>query len=345
MKVLIVGGGVAGISLFEQLLAEQQDVYLLDRGVNVSSSVAAGMINPMVFRRMTKSWRVDEFLPYLKTFYRQMEEHTEAKFFHSIPIRRLFSSLQEMDFWKKKESNPAFSAYLNPLTAEDLSYSLAPNEFGSGRVAESYWVNTKLFIPLALKRVAGMARLIQANLNYEELNPNASTYKGIHYDKIIFCEGAHNRENPWFKDLPIHATKGETLTLKSDFLPEQESLNRKCFVLPIEPKTFRIGATYTWHTYDATTSEVGRLELEEKLAYTTHEPYTLIAQEAGIRPTTPDRRPILGQHHIYQSLYIFNGLGTKGYMLAPLLAKEFVNYLIHGHVLDSEVDLCRFRAV
>ena len=343
MKVLIVGGGVAGISLFERLLADRQDVFLLDRGINACSSAAAGMINPIAFRSMSKSWRADELIPCLKSFYRQMEENVQARFFHAVPIRRLFDSMKEMDLWKKKESSPEFGAYLNPLTEEDLSYSLAPGEFGSGRVGESYWVNAKLFIPLSLKWIAGMDRLIEADLNYDEIDPKAPAYKGVRYDKIVFCEGAHSRENPWFKHLPIHATKGETLTIKSDFLPESESLNRKCFAVPIEPKTFRIGATYAWHSYDAAATEAGRLELEEKLACFSREPYDLIAQEAGIRPTTPDRRPILGQHHIHRSLHIFNGLGTKGYMLAPLLAEEFADFLIRGHALSSEVDLCRFR--
>jgi len=190
-----------------------------------------------------------------------------------------------------------------------------------------------------------MNRLIQEQMNYANLNPESSKYNGIKYDKIIFCEGAHNRENPWFNDLPIHATKGETLTITSDFLPEDESLNRKCFVLPIKPKTFRVGATYTWHTYDASNTQAGLNELKEKLAYTTRQPYMIEQQEAGIRPTTPDRRPIIGQHPEHAALYIFNGLGTKGYMLAPLLAKEFVNHLIHGDALSPEVDIRRFIAV
>ena len=44
----------------------------------------------------------------------------------------------------------------------------------------------------------------------------------------------------------------------------------------------------------------------------------------------------------FEKLAIFNGLGTKGYMIGPLLAKEFVDYLLEGNELDQEVKLERF---
>ncbi|NBY41195.1 MAG: FAD-dependent oxidoreductase [Flavobacteriia bacterium] len=43
----------------------------------------------------------------------------------------------------------------------------------------------------------------------------------------------------------------------------------------------------------------------------------VVDQAAGIRPTTPDRKPLMGQHKDYKKLYLFNGLGAKGYLIAP----------------------------
>ena len=64
---------------------------------------------------------------------------------------------------------------------------------------------------------------------------------------------------------------------------------------------------------------------------------------AGVRPTVSDRRPILGQNPGSKNIYIFNGLGTKGVMLAPYFAKEMMKCLgDSGYCLDAEVDVRRF---
>ena len=68
-KILIAGGGLAGICIAYQLAEKNIPFILLDKGSNQSSLKAAGLINPIVFRRMLKSWRVDEFLPYALEFY------------------------------------------------------------------------------------------------------------------------------------------------------------------------------------------------------------------------------------------------------------------------------------
>jgi hypothetical protein len=41
-------------------------------------------------------------------------------------------------------------------------------------------------------------------------------------------------------------------------------------------------------------------------------------------------------------LGIFNGLGTKGVLMAPLQAKEFVRFLLDGESLSPEASIQRF---
>jgi hypothetical protein len=98
---------------------------LIDNGINFSSRIAAGLINPLVFRRMTKSWRVDEFIPFLKDFYKELEGITDSKFFFKVPIRRLFSSEQERGFWIEKEALSSFKPYMHRINAADMQYSEA----------------------------------------------------------------------------------------------------------------------------------------------------------------------------------------------------------------------------
>ena len=85
-----------------------------------------------------------------------------------------------------------------------------------------------------------------------------------------------------------------------------------------------------------------RDDLESKLKKVLKLKYEVEKHYTGIRPTTADRKPIIGTHKVYKFLHFFNGLGSKGASLAPLMAKLLVNHLLDGIPLPAEVDLKRF---
>lgn len=339
--MLVVGSGLSGLCVSLQLLRRGVQVTLVDNDVNHSSIVAAGMINPLVFRRMNKSWRVDEFLPYLNDFYKGIEHETGANFFHHITIRRMFSSEQERQMWTDKQGTADFSPYMFPITEEDSLYNAAINDFGSARLKGSCYVDTKVFIPSIKDYLEKHIQILHEEFDHNKLED--LSYNGVKYSDVIFCEGYLGKDNPWFSELPLGQTKGETLLIHADSLPEDVSLNRKCFVLPKGEKTFKIGSNYQWNTTDPSPSDQGRETILNNLSYLTKENVEVIEHDAGIRPTTVDRRPLIGTHTEKTNYHIFNGLGSKGYMIAPLLSKEFVEYLLEKKPLHKEANIVRFK--
>ena len=184
--------------------------------------------------------------------------------------------------------------------------------------------------------------LLKENFSKKDFNAEGCIYKDILYDKIIFCCGSNNGEIPYFSDIPIEKTKGQTLTISCKNLPENESLNRKTFVLPLENNTFKIGSTYEWENGTLNTTKEARELLLENFSVISDLPVEVIDQIAGIRPTVLDRRPVLGQHKIHKKLFIFNGLGAKGYLMAPTLAREMAEYLLGEGTISKEVAINRF---
>jgi len=339
-KILVVGAGLSGVSVSIHLLRKGVDVVLVDNGENASSLIAAGIMNPLVFRRMTKGWRVDEFIPYSAEFYQSIEAETGTSFFQNLPIRRLFSTEHERELWLKKQERDDFKDYMTLLNENDNNYSRSINDFGSGRIKNAYAVHPAQFLPTAKSIVQEHGSIINEQFDYSKLD--GLTYQGTSYDDVIFCEGYLISNNPWFSFLPVNPTKGEVLTIRSETLPEDESLNRKCFNLPLGDKLFKVGSTIEWNNTSLETTEEGKAEILEKLAYITKEKVKIVRQQAGVRPGPHDRRPYIGTHPKYQNYHVFNGLGSKGYLLCPLLAKEFVDFILEGKALDPEVRLERY---
>jgi glycine oxidase len=342
-SVLIVGAGLAGICLARRLHEKNILFTVIDSGINKSSVVAAGVINPLVFRRMNKSWRIDEQLPEARDFYTGLEAEWGGTYYNELPIRRAFAHQQEYDFWVQKQDLPEYSPYMKTLDEADHTYSYVKNTFGTGRVEQASYISTAAFLVDATNWLRSMDALLLEVFEYAELDPETATYRGVSYDQVVFCEGFQGLENPWFNYLPLQATKGEILHIHAAGLPEDELLNRKCFMLPLGEQKFKLGATYTWDTPDTIITEEARQMLVEQAESLINVPFEVERQEAGIRPTVEDRRPLIGQHPAFAKLHILNGLGSKGYLMAPLLSLEFVEFLLTGKAIDAEADIQRFR--
>jgi glycine oxidase len=340
--VLIIGAGLAGTSLAHQLLANGHRVQLVDQGTNHSTAVAAGMVNPMVFRRMNKSWRLDEFMIEARNYYLQLEQVLDAKLFHPIVIRRMLSSEQERNYWLDRQKTPEFQTYLSEITPADESYSLAHNQFGSGRLKSSFWVDAKAYYQRNLDYFDQKGCLLKEDFDLSSFDENTLRYREKIYNKVVFAVGYQQMNTPFFQDLPVQQTKGQSIRVHSKEIPENESLNRKCFVLPLGNNIFRVGATYEWDNPGLTPTEEAKQELIGHLSVLGDFSYEILDQQVGVRPTVLDRRPILGEHHTIKNMYLFNGLGTKGYLMAPTLARELCEFMLREIPLDKEISIERF---
>jgi glycine/D-amino acid oxidase-like deaminating enzyme len=94
-----------------------------------------------------------------------------------------------------------------------------------------------------------------------------------------------------------------------------------------------------------TVTSSGRQELQGKLDELVRFPVNIVDQDWGIRPTTPDRRPLLGRHPEQDRTFAFNGLGTKGVSLAPYWSEAMVRYMENGQPLNKEVDIERYKSL
>lgn len=342
MRILIVGAGLAGYTAAHHLLDLGAEINIIDSGKNVSSSVAAGIINPIVFRRTTLSWRLNELLEFGYPFYQDLEQKLNASFFHQIPIRRLFSHEQEREAWEKRQTQPEYQPFLKILSEEDSNFPMEQNTFGTGVVLQAATIDSKIFLKANKQFFEEKGILETALFDFSELNPVEGTYNGKTYDCILFCEGKDGKYNPYFSYLPLTQTKGEVLTIRLQSVSPNESLNRKCFLMPQANGTWKTGSNYVWDTDNSEPTESAKQEILKNLESITSEKPEIVLHEAGVRPTVDDRRPLLGKHPEFPKLAIANGLGAKGFMTAPLVIKELIEHLVTDSPLHHEATIQRF---
>lgn len=344
---LIVGQGLAGTFLAFQLIQRGKSVLVVDKGLKFSSSrVAAGVINPIVLRRFTITWRAKEFLAYNPSFYENLDNYLGEQFHFNIPLKKLISSKDEMDFWQHRYEKEGVSDFIHKELT-DVDQSMQPAEsFKVGLVKQASWLNISELLPAFRKNLIQHESLLEEEFDFSELKE--SSYKAITFNKIVFCEGARGKYNPLFKDLPFSLNKGQLITVKNTTLPADSILKKKVFILPTEENIFKIGATYSWKWDTSSEDAAHNIEpdktelLESHLKEMTKASYELLKTETGIRPSIKDRRPVIGRHPDRENTFIFNGMGTRGCFMAPLLVEEFIDYAENDEPLDVEVDINRF---
>jgi glycine/D-amino acid oxidase-like deaminating enzyme len=343
---LIIGQGIAGSMLGHFLMHKNKSVLFVDNDLPTSSSrVAAGLFNPITGRRIVKTWKADVLLPFAEKTYKKLEAELEASFYFKKNIVKVFTSIKEQNDWLSKSSQPEFEPYVCQ-SKSDIKNDCLQLPFGFFEISKAGYVDLPLLLATFKNYLMKHKALLIESFNFEDLKllDTGVAWKQVYAKKIIFCEGHMAVHNTFFRHLPFVLTKGELLTIHSENLNLEKIISRGIFILPLGADRYKIGSTYSWNDLSDETTENARIQLLEKLSPVINCPFTVINQQAGIRPTVKDRRPLIGLHPHHPNIGIFNGMGTKGASLAPYFANHFANVLEGQEGLDKEVDINRFSS-
>lgn len=343
LDYLIIGQGLAGSCLTYGLLHAGKSVAIIDdASPAAASSVGAGIMNPLVFRYITQSWRATTYLPNAIAFYQKIQDLFGHKLLHKMPIARLLSE-NEHGLWKSRADEDKIRVWTDAQLQFPFDTSQIHYPFGTVMVHAAR-IDMALFTELMKAFFVSKGIFIQGKFDHSRLaiQKDGYVFKGIFAKNLVFCEGEHAAKNPRFGFVPFRPVKGELLTLHIPRLPETHIINRGVFLLPLGNHLFRIGSNYDWDDLSLLPTERTRNSLLEKLEVFLKLPYEVVDHQAGIRPSVADRRPVVGRHPACDNIYILNGLGTKGAMLAPAMSEQLLNLIIKGVEVDAEVDVGRF---
>ena len=340
---IIVGAGLAGVCFSEFTLNSNKKIVVFENYSQPSSTVAGGMYNPVVLKRFTEIWNAQEQLDIIQEFYPKIEDKLNVKFDFPMSLWRKFSSIEEQNNWFVAADKPSLKNFLNSKIFFDTINNI-DSPFGFGEVLHSGYLDIKTLISNYQDYLEFHGLLRRETFEYDLVNFHEEyiDYKGIKAKHIVFSEGFGLHQNPFFNDLPLDGTKGELLHIKCSNLKLNKVVKSNIFILPIGNNLYKVGATYDWKSKTNLPTEEGKAELIEKLNELISCKYEIVDHLAGVRPTVRDRRPLVGTHHSHQNIHVLNGLGTRGVMLGPYLAKSLFENLENGIPLNKEIDINRY---
>ncbi len=341
---MIVGCGIAGIAFCEQLIANNRSFIVFDDCSQQSSTVAGGLYNPVILKRFSSVWKSEEQLQLALPMYERIEERLGGKLDFKVPVYRMFASVEEQNDWYAASDKPRLSKLLSTKMHDNTNKHIDAH-FGFGEVLDTGRIDTKALVENYKALLRKTNQLKEESFEYGALEDGEKglTYKGIKAKHIVFAEGFGMRKNPFFKDLPLNEVKGELLTIHAPSLKMDFVLKSSVFVIPIGNDLYRIGATYDWDDKTNAITEWAKEELVKKFKTIVNCDFTIVEQVAGIRPTVMDRRPLVGRYGDGDNVYILNGLGTRGVMIGPYVAKELYDYIENNQGLNEEIDIKRFE--
>ncbi len=325
-EVLIVGQGVAGTLLAWE--CERAGIpFMLAAGAEgvpaMVSRMAAGIINPVTGRRLVKSWRIEAALPVARAAYFEIESAWGVKVWREMRVRRIFQDERERRTGAEKTARGELAPYAVVAETDGLWIE------GAARVdlpqllasAQERWTR------------AGRWRLETVNLMVETTR----------YNLVVDCRGLAGALDPAWAMVPWEFSKGETIELAVSHLPADEIRNSGHWLLPVGKGAAWCGATHSPGVVDATPTLDARKILESSAAQLLRgQHYTVTGHTAGVRVNLPDRHPVAGRHPTVARLGLLNGLGAKGALLAPMLARQWINHLAEGVPFDAAIDVARF---
>ncbi len=333
-KYLIIGQGIAGSVLALEMYHRKMDFVVVDQPkLSSSSKIAAGVVNPVVLKRLKMVQGAENFLDHSESFYKLWQNNLQSEFYHQIPICHLFWDQESQNNWMEKSANLPFSRFLGVVNPKSPRF-FNP-EYGFGKMKETSWMDTFKFLNQVRQYLKKEGRLEELEIEWKNLKNLKEKHQA---SEIIICNGHLLKEQGSYSQL-FSATRGELLTIRSSDIPEDVIFHAGVFILPIGNKHFKVGATYHWDNLRDEPSEDGKTKLIKQLEKMFSGNYEIVKHEAGVRPNTQDRKPLLGKKDGH---YIFNGLGSRGVLMAPYLANILVDNLEKGLPIPKEYDIKRF---
>ncbi|MGN6258691.1 MAG: glycine oxidase ThiO [Solirubrobacterales bacterium] len=349
--VVVVGGGVIGLSCAWRLAQRGARVAVVERGHpgEGATRVAAGMLAPvgeltfgepeLLERTLEAARMYPEFAAAVEAASGMSTGYERLGALHVALDRDEAAQLRRVhDLQRSLELE---AEWLPPRKCRDLEPGLTPSFHGGVFAAGEAAVD-----PRALTRaLVGAARaegvevmtgeeVVEAVFEGEWLNGLRTRDRELSAETVILASGAWSGAAEWLPEHarpPVRPVKGQVLELRRrDGEPPARHIlaSERVYLVPRSDGRLIVGATVEEMGFDTTVTAGGVHELlrEAYRLLPDVAEMELLDAIAGLRPGTPDNLPLVGPGAI-DGLVLATGHFRNGILLAPLAARAVTNLL------------------
>ena len=366
-RVVIVGGGIIGLSIGWLLARQGCKVSICERGEagREASWAAAGMLSALaevhfdeqdllrlglLSAQLYPQW-VDELegASRMSVGYRTdgtlivgIDQDDARELEHKFEIQQHFDlKVQRLRGAEAREMEPL----LSPKVTAGI-YCLEDHHVDNRRMVEA--------LIAALRRAGGMLR---ENAPVEKIEIRGGKAVGIRVngepveaDTIILAAGCWSASIPGLPDLakpPVRPVKGQMLALQ---MSREATLTNvvhapDAYLVPKEDGRLFIGATCEEMGFDTQITAGGMFELLRGAweAVPAVYDFPVVETWVGLRPASRDSAPILGKTPV-ENLIMATGHFRKGILLTPVTAREIASLVLTGETSEviAPFQLSRF---
>ncbi|WP_437188091.1 NAD(P)/FAD-dependent oxidoreductase [Planctomicrobium sp. SH668] len=346
-ETVIIGMGLAGATLAWQLHLRHESFLLIDQGSpSTPSRIAAGLITPITGPKLAITWNWHAGIQSATTFYNRVSEQIGQPLLVQQPALHLFRSESEKQLYEKKLQLPEFRSLVCEVQRPpEIPAEAAP--FGLFLMPHACRLNIPLYLTATREMSSSDNSFIEATVDPENdirVTPNGIEIPSLNVRsrRLIFCNGFHNADHPWFGCVRFQPSKGEILTLSIPNYAEPRSVHATGWLAEVNDGNYMAGSTFEWKELNSVPTATGKSIILNQLAQWLRKSPEVIEHHAAVRPTMNDFRPVIGRHPEYPQLSILNGLGTRGSLLAPWLAKTLLDNLDHSSPIPAEMNVQRW---
>jgi glycine/D-amino acid oxidase-like deaminating enzyme len=353
----ILGAGLAGLSLADALGDQDFSTIVIDKNSIASgaSGTPGGLVNPATGRRAKKSWKAEKCYEAIAYNLEKVQTETKETFFINNGLLR--PALLEKMARKMKDQ------YLSTSWPDGWCQWKSEDEIKEIHPGINC-VNGGLWLPIGLtvdvgKYIAAYAQYLKKRSipilvnNIPKSISNGQNWRieltnsTVQAQHLVFAVGHYITESRYWDWLPVNLIKGQVAKFKSiSTLLFSHSISSLGYIARLgDEKTFIQGSTYEHDFEHLDPDKGGENYLRKRMRRTLPQleiNSTIIDQWAGVRTSTPNYKPILGEHPNHKNLHVFAGLGSKGLLYGKFLAEHYANHLVEGTTLYPEIDINRF---
>ena len=315
------------------------------------------LVNPATGRRAKMSWHAEKALHCVSDLFQRVKDFSGESFYENNGVIRpaLYPEIG-YDFKRAPEKYNWPDGWIQWLEMEEFSsrFPVFENSHGGLIISNAITVKGSLYIKL-LSQYLEANGLITIYNTIAEYSQTDSVWKvllssgeTVQTEFIICATGSSLILDPKWDFLPMNSIKGQTATFRfNEDVPLSSSVSSLGYLAykSSSPDELVVGSTYEHQFEDLNPNEKGLNYLKDKLNSTLpgwSERIIESDQWAGVRVSSKDNMPIIGNHPNLKGLYVFGALGSKGMIHGRYVAQQIADHVSDGKPIDSVISINRF---